>query len=286
MDWDHALTAFAVDQQTQGKSQRTIANRLELARRMRRWLGDPSLTEISLDDLRRMLNRGIKPSSMQRERGDMQAFFRFLLEEGIRQDDPSARLKPIKVPRTRPRPFTAAQIEAMLASGCYRKTRVMILLGFFHGLRAHEIAKFHADDIDLDRDVLRVDGKGGVVRYIPIHPLLRAEAAFMPTEGYWFPSDNDEGHVRWDTVSALIRRAKRRAGIRDPRLTGHSTRHGFATQLLRTGADLRTVQELLGHASLATTQIYTEVDEDMMAAAVAALPSIVVPQHSGRRRAA
>jgi integrase/recombinase XerD len=175
----------------------------------------------------------------------------------------------------------------MLGSGAYHRTRVMILLGYLHGLRAHEIAKVHSSDFDVEAGVLTVVGKGGVERLLPIHPALALEIPSMPAHGYWFPARGGrEGHIHWKAVSDLMTKAKRRAGITEKRKTGHSLRHAFGTQLVRAGADLRTTQELMGHASLATTQIYVEVDRDRMTAASAALPMPVIPLHSGRQRAA
>jgi integrase/recombinase XerD len=163
----------------------------------------------------------------------------------------------------------------------------MILLGYLHGLRAHEIAKVHSGDFDVEAGILTVVGKGGVERLLPIHAALALEIPSMPAHGYWFPARGGrEGHIHWKAVSDLMTKAKRRAGITEKRKTGHSLRHAFGTQLVRSGADLRTTQELMGHASLATTQIYIEVDRDRMTAAAAALPMPVIPIHSGRRRAA
>src|SRR5690606_4346278 len=110
-----------------------------------------------------------------------------------------------------------------------------------------------------------------------------------PTSGWWFPSPypNREfpdggGHILMKSASDAVAHAIRRAGITDPRLTGHSLRHLFATQLLREGVPIRVVQEALGHASLATTQLYTEVTEDELQEGVDRLPPIPIRVRSGR----
>jgi site-specific recombinase XerD len=156
-----------------------------------------------------------------------------------------------------------------------------------HGLRAHEIAKVQARDLDTNTMMLKVLGKGGKERDIPIHPVLAAEIPLMPADGYWFPARGGRpGHIHWRSVSNLMTKAKQRAGIADPRLTGHSLRHSFGTQLVRNGTDLRTAQVMLGHSSLATTEIYVQVDEDRLTQASASLPLPAIPTQSGRRRAA
>jgi len=281
--WDVAIALFEMAQRARAYSPRTIGNRVELAKRLRRQLADKPLEAIVKRDLQQVLARGIAPSSMQRERTDMQAFFRYLHDEGIVPVDPAATLEKITVAKGQPRPYSLAQINAMIASGAYHHTRVMIILGYLHGLRAHEIAKVHALDVDLDAMQLRVLGKGRKQRTVPIHPILVDELPKLPVDGYWFPARRGrDGHIRWKSVSDLMTKAKHRAGIADATLSGHSLRHSFGTELVKSGADLRTTQVLLGHASLATTEIYVGVDEERLTAASNALPAPQIPAHSGR----
>lgn len=287
MEWNDAIAVFAMSQRARGYSERTIGNRVELARRVCRQLDQKPLRKVVKVDLQRILARGIMPSSMQRERTDMQAFFRYLKGEGIIRVDPSAELERVEVTKNKPRPYTVAQISLLLQSGAYHRTRVMIILGYLHGLRAHEIAKVQASDFNVTTMMLNVIGKGRKERDIPIHPVLAAEIPNMPADGYWFPARGGRvGHIHWRSVSNLMTEAKKRAGIADPRLTGHSLRHSFGTQLVRGGTDLRTAQVMLGHSSLATTELYVQVDEDRLAQASAALPVPIIPPQSGRRRAA
>jgi len=286
MDWNSALTIYEVLAASFGHRPRTIGNRVECMRRIARLTG-ASVEAITRHDLQIVLGRGIAVSSMQRERSDMQAFFRVMLQEGIRADDPSAGLPGYRVEKGTPRPFTMEQIELMLGTGAYRRTRVMIMLAYLHGLRAHEVAKVHGSNFDLTSGELRIVGKGGKERRQPIHPRLLEEIPSMPADDWWFPARRGApGHIHWRSVSDLMTQAKRRAGIRDPKLTGHSLRHSFGTQLVWSGADLRTAQVLLGHASLATTQIYTLVAEGQKMAAIAALPVPAIPLKSGRQRRA
>lgn len=287
MEWDDAIALFAMTQTARGYAPRTVGNRVELARRLGRLLDHKPLRKILKVDLQRVLARGIAPSSMQRERTDMQAFFRYLQGERIIRIDPAAELERVLVTKGRPRPYTVEQISDMLQSGAYHRTRVMIMLGYLHGLRAHEIAKVQTSDFNLRKMQLKVIGKGGKERDIPIHPVLAAEIRVMPADGYWFPARGGRpGHIHWRSVSDLMTKAKKRAGIADPRLSGHSLRHSFGTEMVRSGTDLRTAQVMLGHASLATTELYVDVDEDRLQLASAALPVPIIPPRSGRRRAA
>ena len=288
LDWDTAIAMYTIEQRAARKADRTIGNRVSLMRRLQRVTDTASPVDVTEQQLLVFVARGVAASSMQRERSDFRSFFGWMLERGHRTDDPSLRLPRVHVPRRKPRPFTLDQIERMLSSGAYRRTRVMIMLGYLEGMRAHEIAKMHARDVDRDTMTIRVHGKGGVVRHVPVHDLLRAEIDRMPRDGYWFPSrgSNAAPHVHWRSVSDLLRQARERAGIHGERLTGHSLRHSFATQLLWNGADIRTVQELLGHASIASTQIYTLVTDAQLEQAHAKLPSIAVPAASGRTRLA
>jgi integrase/recombinase XerD len=276
---------FADFERAKGLSPRTIKNRhymlLALAHH-----ADKPLQEITIHDLRSMLGRGIGKGSMQTERDAYRAFFRFLREEEFRADDPTERLARIRAPRGRPRPFTVEQIDAMLASGAYSRTRSMILLSAYQGFRASEVAAIHGRDIDLEANIVRVTGKGGKYAELPLHPTIRELALTMPRDAYWFPARKRDGeHVHSRSVSDLMTRAKRRAGIESQKLTGHSLRHAYATELLSAGTDVRVVQELMRHESLATTQIYTLVHEKQMREGILRLPTKQLHAHSGRGRA-
>lgn len=287
MDWNTALNFYTLDQRARNHSARTIENRVQLMRRIARVTGTPTPLDVEPDDLLRFVGRGIAASSMQRERADLQSFFGWLHAEGYRDDDPAAKLPRVRVPRGRPRPFTVEQIQRMLTSGAYRRTRVMILLGYLMGMRVHEIAKVRTEDYDPDTRMLRVVGKGGKTRHLPVPEVVIAEMKHLPAAGYWFPAgrSNPTGHVRWRSVSDVLRRARDRAGITDERRTAHSLRHTFATQMLWAGADIRSVQELLGHASLSSTQIYTQVTDAQLTHAVSLLPPVQLPERAARRAA-
>lgn len=132
----------------------------------------------------------------------------------------------------------------------------MILLGALAGLRVHEIARVHTNDIDQAHGIITVTGKGGTTWALPLHEQL-LKLASKP-RGYWFPSPIKIGQpVSNNYVYKRIKSILVKAGLSEA--TPHQLRHSYGTELLRRGADIRTVQELMRHIHLNTTQIYTEV---------------------------
>ncbi|WP_256990254.1 tyrosine-type recombinase/integrase [Rhodococcus sp. 05-2255-2A2] len=139
----------------------------------------------------------------------------------------------------------------------HKRTKVMILLACLAGLRVHEIAKVRGEHFDLVGRTFTVVGKGGHRSTLPLHPLLVEIAWTMPRKGHWFPANSTRsGHVLPRSVGTIIKQVMVRAGVPG---TAHSLRHWYGTTLVDSDVDLRTTQELLRHASLATTQIYTKI---------------------------
>jgi integrase/recombinase XerD len=199
----------------------------------------------------------------------LHAWFTWLVARGYRPDNPMAELQAPARPRGEPRPLSDAELQHLLDTRMHHRTRVMILLAALAGLRVAEIARVKGGDVDVSRRVIWVSGKGSTKATVPLHPLLVATAATMPRTGWWFPSENDKTKpVRSESVSQVISRVMRRAGVSG---TPHALRHWYGTSLLAAGADLRTVQACLRHASVATTQIYTQVPDDRRREAVAGL---------------
>lgn len=281
---EDVLVAFADYERARNLAETTIRNRDSILRTARDKLGK-LLIDMDLRDLRQYLGRpGNHPGTRRTERAAMRAFYRWLVDDGYREDDPTSRLAPIRVPKGEPRPFTPGQIDAML-SRSYTRTRAMILLGYYQGFRVSSIARVHSDDIDLLARTIRTRGKGNKIRTLPLHPVIGELAQTMPP-GYWFPARGGEaGHIKPTSVTDLITRAKKRAGITDPTLTPHSLRHAFGTDLVEEGVDIRVVQELMMHESLATTQIYTRVSDRRKREGISALAARSIPMHSHRRAA-
>ncbi len=200
------------------------------------------------------------------------AWHAWLRNVDLRTDDPTKRIPRPKVPRRRPHPTSTAQIEKVLASRMHRRTRAMILLAAYQGLRASEVAAVQGRDIDLDENTIRVLGKGGIEDWLPLHPAIADLATGFPRRSWWFRSYADPTrHVHGNTVSDVVSKAMHRAGVD---ATAHDLRHWFGTELVRSGADLRTAQTLLRHGNLQTTAIYVAVASSARADAILQLPRI------------
>lgn len=279
----HSLEVFAAYQRGKNLAENTIRNRHSILTNLRSSTGK-TLFVVTVHDLRLFVGRkGLAAGSRRTVRNALISYFRFALEEGYRDDDPSVRLDAVHVPKGEPRPFSQAQIDAMLVSGAYRKTRAMILLGYYQGFRVSSIAAVHGHDIDLSETTIRTVGKGGKIRTVPLHPVIAELALTMPRDEWWFPARKGQpGHIKPGAVTNLITKAKKRAGILDPELTPHSLRHAFGTDLVEADVDIRVVQELMMHESLSTTQIYTGVSERRKRDGINALPVREIPLHSGR----
>jgi integrase/recombinase XerD len=276
--------AFARDQRARGFVETTVRGRLQTVVALEAFVGRSAL-ELTTRDLLGYLGReGVKRSTRRSNQAALKAFYRFAVAERFFPDDPAAGLPAIQVPRGKPRPFSVDQISRMLESGAYRRTRAMILLGFHQGFRVSQIASVRGEDIDLPGRVIQTIGKGGKAASLPLHDVVAELSKSMPREGWWFPArDGRGGHIQPSSVSDLVGEAKARAGIVDPRLTAHSLRHAFGTELVEAGVDIRVIQELMMHEDLSTTQIYTGVSAGRRSAASDSLPAIGSPARSGRK---
>lgn len=157
-------------------------------------------------------------------------------------------------------PITDEQLRNLLSVRMNHRTRVMILLAAYAGLRVHEIAKVRGEDVDPMARMIRVVGKGNVTADLPLHQVLVDAARTMPRKGWWFPGNSRRPGqpIRSRGVADIIGQAMDRAGI--PGGTAHRLRHTYGSKLVSGGfADLVTAQNLLRHANLNTTQIYVKV---------------------------
>lgn len=248
----------------QGLSVRTITERSTFVAR----LGDP--LSATREELLAELGRPeISNSTRRTYRNHLKAFYAWAVNMGYVDENPVEKLPNPRIPRSRPHPITPEDLQVLVQTPMRRRTRAMILLAVYQGLRVHEIVKLRGEDIDHRVSTLTVAGKGGVIARLPLSDVIRELAGTMPQTGYWFPSAN--GHVRANSASDTIGKAMRRAGVQ---ASAHSLRHYYGTQLLRRGTNLRVVQELMRHANLATTAIYTEVDESQMRAAIDMLAAL------------
>jgi site-specific recombinase XerD len=197
----------------------------------------------------------------------LRAWFSWLNVMDYRADNPMVKVGSPRYPERVPRPVSDDDLLRILTTPMHHRTRVMILLASLAGLRVSEIARTRGEDIDVKTPRMYVIGKGGKRAWVPLHPLLVDAALTMPLRGWWFPANNRRpgDHVHGKSVSDIIGQVIRRVQARG---TPHSLRHWCGTTLLEDGADLRTVQELLRHKSVATTQIYTKIPDERRHAAV------------------
>lgn len=264
------LRRWELSLQAEGARPNTVELRIQTVRVMARHAGRGVLV-ITTDEIRAWLAGYVNPNTKSTHYSSARGMFRFLSAEGLRVDNPVDAIRAPRVPRGMPRPCKTSDLERLLALPD-PQVHAMVTLAAFQGLRAGEVAAIRGEDFDVEGDCLRVLGKGGVWAVLPIHPRVVELAAHWPRSGFWFPTDRRaEGHIHSQMVSLKVRAACEDAGV--PLHGAHPLRHWFATHLVRNGADLRTTQTLMRHASLATTQRYVEVADETRRAAMLRLPS-------------
>ncbi len=213
-------------------------------------------------------------ATVARKSAALRRFFGFLHDEGLRDDDPSTALPRPAAIRPLPKILDHGDVDRLFAEverGLARadanaqdhRLAALIELLYGSGMRATELVSLPRRAIASDRPFLILRGKGGRERLVPISDRARhavsAWAAFVPADSLWlFPSGKT--HLSRIRLYQIVRELGTRAGIPPERISPHVLRHAFATHLLEGGADLRAIQAMLGHADIATTQIYTHVD--------------------------
>ena len=230
--------------------------------------------------------RGLAPASAARRRAAVRQFYRFALSEDWRKDDPSRRVDAPKAGRPLPKVLSRAEVEGLIAAASARdgaqglRLACMIELLYASGLRISELLALPLAALQRDPAYLIVKGKGGKERLAPLNDAARtAVKTYLPArpsffakgvkDSPWlFPSRAAGGRLTARRMAQLLDEAAMGAGIDPARVSPHVLRHAFATHLLEGGADLRAVQTLLGHADIATTQIYTHLAEDRLRAVV------------------
>jgi len=243
-----------------------------------------------------MKRRAMAPRTAARRISCLRQFYKFLFAENLRADDPTATLDAPKQGRSLPKYLTEAEVEALLAAARElprRPVRATALLELIYatGLRVSELVGLPVAAVRGGAQALIVRGKGSKERMIPIGAAAREAieaylavrvadippdpgskgvqtkgkgAARAPTSPWLFPSDGKAGHLMRDGFAKLLTEIAIAAGISPSRVSPHVLRHSFATHLLAHGADLRSLQQMLGHADISTTQIYTHVLEERL----------------------
>ena len=237
---------------------------------------------------------GMTPSTAARRLSVIRQLFRFMTAERLRGDDPAAALDSPKLGRPLPKVLSRAEVDRLIEATRLRDAedggRMATLFEILYGtgLRVSELVTLPLSAVERDPTMLLVRGKGGKERLVPLSdPARGAIAAWLPVrasmlgEGaasrYLFPSRGSSGHLTRQRFAQLLKEATLAAGIDPARVSPHVLRHAFASHLLEGGADLRSVQMMLGHADISTTQIYTHVLDER-------LRSLVQEKHPLARR--
>jgi integrase/recombinase XerD len=273
-----------------GRSRNTVQAYRRDLRQYQAWLDARALTplDVSHTDLTDFVGdrraSSAATSSVARQIAAIRMLHRYLATEQYRPDDPTSRLDGVRVPSGIPKPLTEAQVTSLLEAivgnePLHRRDRALLELLYATGARISEVVGLSIGDIDFDEALVRLYGKGGKERIVPygnsaaaaidewFSPSGRArmvperwkrrgdaEAVFLNQRG---------GRLSRQGAWLVIRKYGDRAGITD-HLSPHVLRHSCATHLLDHGADLRIVQEMLGHASISTTQVYTQVSQERL----------------------
>src|SRR3954471_18161079 len=225
--------------------------------------------------------RRLAPRTLARRLSAMRQFYKFLLIEGLRADDPTAGLDAPRLGRPLPKILAEDEVAQLIAAAAAWpgeegiRLRCILELLYASGLRVSELVTLPLAAAQRDPRFLLVRGKGNKERIVPLSPPARrtlaaylgCRAAFLPDKTpsrYLFASRGREGHLTRQRCGQLLKELARAANLDPARLSPHVLRHAFASHLLDHGADLRSVQQMLGHADVATTQIYTHVQGERL----------------------
>lgn len=246
-----------------------------------------NLSQASRDDIEAYLahltEQRIAASSSARKTSAIRQFYRFLLSEDKRQDNPTSLLVGARRQRPLPHVLSHAEVEQLFTTACAdtspegRRLHAMLQILYASGLRVSELVSLSMAQVRQSlqsaagqTSFLVVTGKGGRERIAPLHfEAIRALQAYLDIRAvfisgsaysaFLFPSNSREGHLTRQRLGQLLKELARSSGLDEEKVHPHALRHSFASHLLEGGADLRVIQELLGHADITTTQIYTHV---------------------------
>jgi integrase/recombinase XerD len=226
--------------------------------------------------------QGLSPRTVARRLSSLRQFFHFLYTENIRADNPATLLETPHQSRSLPKSLSAEDIEKLIAtarSDNNLRLTAMLELLYASGLRVSELVSLPQSCLRTAqaqaRPFLLVRGKGSKERIVPLHDgaleALNAYLAARKQESTWlFASSNGKKHLTRQRFGQMLKELAIKAGLDPEKISPHTLRHSFASHLLAGGADLRVIQELLGHADISTTQIYTHVQQDKLTKLVTA----------------
>ncbi|MBI1261629.1 MAG: site-specific tyrosine recombinase XerD [Rhizobiales bacterium] len=252
------------------------------------------IDKASAGDIRAYLDalaaQGLSPSTAARRLSAIRQFHGFLFAEGVRSDDPCGSIEGPRRARALPKTLSVAEVDALLAAArlsedgrsqeasakAYKRARLICLMEVLYatGLRVSELVGLPVSAVRGDARFLAVSGKGGRDRLVPLSDAartaiddylpLRAQRLGDRVSPWLFPSRGQQGHLTRHRFAQLLKDVAMAAGLETEAVSPHTLRHAFASHLLANGADLRAVQQMLGHADISTTQIYTHVLDERL----------------------
>jgi integrase/recombinase XerD len=225
--------------------------------------------------LKKLTDAGFTPSTIMRKHATLKSYYHYLLAEGKVKIDPTADLKLPKIGKRLPKALTIKEVFELLKAPAKKQVRDLAILEMLYasGLRSSELIGLDLSDINLQASFVKCLGKGGKERIVPVGEAakdavgkylkeVRPKLVRKDSEKALFLDRNGTRMSR-QALWELVKKYVKLSGIKSKTST-HTLRHSFATHLLEKGADLRTVQEMLGHASISTTEIYTAVSRDRL----------------------
>ena len=250
---------------------------------------ETTLEDATTDDVRRYLRHrsevGANNPTISRNLSVLRQFFKFLQSENVRLDNPALNVDGPKVSRTLPKVISEDDVEALLKAAHKLQTaegiRLTCLLeiAYASGLRVTELVSLPTDALNLTSETLLISGKGGKERLVPLtSSAMNAIAAYERvridflkgnnTSKFLFPSRSKQGYLTRRRLGQLLKELAIQAGLDPTIISPHILRHAFASHLLNRGADLRSLQKMLGHSDISTTQIYTHVQRERLHAVI------------------
>jgi site-specific recombinase XerD len=290
--WRRALSAFDDDLRRRAVATKTSHAYAIDSSQFAAWATAAGLEPASIDvrALRRyaagLSERGQAPSTIARKLAALRGLFRAQIELGVRSENPAELLSSPKKPQRLPHVLRPDEVATLLdripaTTSLELRDRALFELAYASGLRAEELVTLNVESVDFDSETVRVEGKGGKTRIVPAgEHALRAIERYLARGRPALGVDSDPAlflsksgrRLGTSDVRRRLRTWARQAAAHAPALAEahpHALRHSFATHLLEGGADLRAIQELLGHATISTTQVYTRVESARLRSAYA-----------------
>lgn len=229
------------------------------------------LEEVTSDDISKFIitirKEGRSVSTANRKLSTIKSFYKFLIRQGVCKTNPADRIDSGKREQRLPKPADIEDIEKLIKTADNLRDKLIFELLFATGLRREELCNISINDVNFNDGYIRVFGKGGKERIVPCHPtaLKMITDLFNKHNSKWlFPSRKNKGHhIHVHTVNDIFKKWVAKAGLEGKNITPHKLRHSFATYLHNNGADILVIQKLLGHSSVSTTQIYTQVSSEL-----------------------